>query len=87
MLGYDITSKFPELYLNSGMSLNTRHSQIQKCQHPFSFPLAAAMDDSWEMTTKGDTIRADLETTRVLLRQALEQFDQLESKVSKLKLV
>lgn len=49
--------------------------------------IAAAMDDSWGMTTKGDTIRADLETTRVLLRQALEQFDQLESKVSKLKLV
>ncbi|CAH3119764.1 unnamed protein product [Pocillopora meandrina] len=46
-----------------------------------------AVDDSGAMTTKEDSIRADLETTRVLLRQALEQFDQLESKVSKLKLI
>ena len=45
------------------------------------------MDNSGAMTTQGITIRSDLETTRVLLRQALEQFDQLESKVSKLKLV
>ena len=69
------------------MSLKARNFQIQKCQHPFSFSPAVAVDDSGAMTTKEDSIRADLETTRVLLRQALEQFDQLESKVSKLKLI
>ena len=47
----------------------------------------AAAADNEGMTTKGDAIRADLETTRALLRQALEQFDQMESKVSKLKLI